>query len=110
MQQLRALGISISIDDFGTGFSCLGYLKDLPVDVLKIDKSFIAQLNTQEPDAILVKTITTLTQSMKLKSVAEGVESLDQVQQLQDLGVSLLQGYYFSRPVPANEIKESYPL
>ncbi|MEM5535605.1 EAL domain-containing protein [Neptuniibacter pectenicola] len=110
MQQLRALGISISIDDFGTGFSCLGYLKDLPVDVLKIDKSFIAQLNTQEPDAILVKTITTLTQSMKLKSVAEGVESLDQVQQLQDLGVSLLQGYYFSRPIPANEIKESYPL
>jgi diguanylate cyclase (GGDEF)-like protein/PAS domain S-box-containing protein len=110
MQQLRALGISISIDDFGTGFSCLGYLKDLPVDVLKIDRSFIAQLNTQEPDAILVKTITTLAQSMKLKSVAEGIESLDQVQQLQGLGVSLLQGYYFSRPIPANEIKENYPL
>jgi diguanylate cyclase (GGDEF)-like protein len=110
MEQLRIMGISISIDDFGTGFSCLSYLKDLPVDVLKIDKSFVAQLSAEKSDEILVKTITTLAQSMNLKSVAEGVESLDQARRLKELGVSYLQGYYFSRPVPANEIKGYYQL
>ncbi|MDF1762664.1 MAG: EAL domain-containing protein [Oleibacter sp.] len=108
MQQLRAMGISISIDDFGTGFSCLSYLKQLPVDVLKIDKSFVAQLSIKRPDEILVKTITTLAQSMGLKSVAEGVESLDQARRLKELGVSYLQGYYFSRPVIADEVMASY--
>jgi diguanylate cyclase (GGDEF)-like protein/PAS domain S-box-containing protein len=110
MEQLRIMGISISIDDFGTGFSCLSYLKDLPVDVLKIDKSFVAQLSAEKSDEILVKTITTLAQSMNLKSVAEGVESLDQARRLKELGVSYLQGYYFSRPGPANEIKGYYQL
>ncbi|RNF51991.1 phosphodiesterase [Marinomonas hwangdonensis] len=110
MEQLREMGISISIDDFGTGFSCLSYLKELPVDVLKIDKSFVAQLSIEKPDEILVKTITTLAQSMGLKSVAEGVESLDQARRLKELGVSYLQGYYFSRPVMANEVRGSYDL
>ena len=110
MEQLRVMGISISIDDFGTGFSCLSYLKELPVDVLKIDKSFVAQLSIENPDEILVKTIATLAQSMKLKSVAEGVESLDQARRLKELGVSYLQGYYFSRPVTANKVRGNYDL
>lgn len=110
MEQLRVMGVSISIDDFGTGFSCLSYLKELPVDVLKIDKSFVAQLSIEKPDEILVRTITTLAQSMKLKSVAEGVESLDQARRLKELGVSYLQGYYFSRPVPADQVKGNYPI
>ncbi|MFM2486938.1 two-component system response regulator [Celerinatantimonas yamalensis] len=110
MAQLRELGISISIDDFGTGFSCLSYLKDLPVDVLKIDKSFVAQLSIEQPDEILVKTIATLANSIGLKSVAEGVESILQAQRLKELDVSFLQGYYFSRPVPAHEIKSRYPI
>ncbi|MBB1295510.1 EAL domain-containing protein [Pseudoalteromonas sp. SR41-4] len=110
MEQLRIMGISISLDDFGTGFSCLSYLKELPVDVLKIDKSFVAQLSIEKPDETLVKTITTLAQSMGLKSVAEGVESLDQALRLKELGVSYLQGYYFSRPVTANEVRGSYDL
>ncbi|MCT8986582.1 two-component system response regulator [Shewanella phaeophyticola] len=110
MEQLRIMGISISIDDFGTGFSCLSYLKELPVDVLKIDKSFVAQLSVEKPDEILVKTITTLAQSMNLKSVAEGVESLDQARRLKELGVSYLQGYYFSRPVTANEVRDCYDI
>jgi diguanylate cyclase (GGDEF)-like protein/PAS domain S-box-containing protein len=108
--QLRKLGITISIDDFGTGFSCLSYLKDLPVDVLKIDKSFVAQLDIEKPDEILVKTIVTLAQSMKLKSVAEGVETIQQANRIKELGVSFLQGYYFSRPVSASEIKSNYKI
>lgn len=108
--QLRSLGITISIDDFGTGFSCLSYLKDLPVDVLKIDKAFVAQLSIDNPDEILVKTISGLAQSMKLKSVAEGVETLEQAQRLKQLSVSYLQGYYFSPPVSANNIKNYYKI
>lgn len=110
MEQLQVLGISISIDDFGTGFSCLSYLKELPVDVLKIDKSFVSQLSVEKPDEILVKTITTLAQSMGLKSIAEGVESLDQANRLKELGVSYLQGFYFSRPVAANEVRDRYDI
>jgi diguanylate cyclase (GGDEF)-like protein/PAS domain S-box-containing protein len=110
MEQLRVMGISISIDDFGTGFSCLSYLKELPVDVLKIDKSFVAQLSIEKPDEILVKTITILAQSMGLKSVAEGVETLDQARRLKELGVLYLQGYYFSKPVTANEVRVSYDI
>lgn len=108
LMQLRELGITVSIDDFGTGFSCLSYLKDLPIDVLKIDKSFVAQLDSEEPNEVLVKTISILAQSMGFKSIAEGVESKGQANRLQELGVSFLQGYYFSRPVSAQDIKSSY--
>ncbi|CAH9058753.1 Protein-glutamate methylesterase/protein-glutamine glutaminase [Pseudoalteromonas sp. CIP111854] len=108
MDRLRKLGTSISIDDFGTGYSCLSYLRDLPVDSLKIDKSFVAQLNIDNPDEVLVKTISTLAQSMKLSSIAEGVESQFQAQRLQELGVPLLQGYYFSKPVTADQIQTRY--
>lgn len=110
LTRLRELGISISIDDFGTGFSCLSYLKELPIDVLKIDKAFIAELGIDRPQDVLVKTIANLAQSLGLKSVAEGVETEDQVQFLQMLGVSFLQGYYFSPPIPAGEIKSHYSL
>ena len=110
LNQLRALGFTISIDDFGTGFSCLSYLKDLPVDVLKIDKAFVSQLDIDEPDEILVRTIITLAQSMKLQTVAEGVETIDQAHRLKELGVTFLQGYYLSKPVPAVDIKSSYQI
>ncbi|MDW6005279.1 putative bifunctional diguanylate cyclase/phosphodiesterase [Vibrio mangrovi] len=110
MMQFRQLGISISIDDFGTGYSCLSYLKELPVDVLKIDKAFINQISTENPDEALVQTIAQLAIGMSLQSVAEGVESRFQAQRLKDIGVSLLQGYYFSRPVPAKDIQKNYPL
>ncbi|BBN81389.1 two-component system response regulator [Pseudoalteromonas sp. A25] len=110
MQRLRKLGSSISIDDFGTGYSCLSYLKELPVDVLKIDKSFVSNINTDNPDEVLVKTIATLAQSMHLTSIAEGVESKFQANRLQQLGVTLLQGFYFSYPVPAEQIKKHYTI
>ncbi|MCH1930036.1 EAL domain-containing protein [Shewanella sp. A25] len=110
MVQCRKLGISISIDDFGTGYSCLSYLKDLPVDVLKIDKSFVKALCDKNADHALVQTIAQLANGMGLKSVAEGVESALQVERLNEMGVTLLQGYYFSRPLPADAIKGEYPL
>ena len=85
-------------------------MKDLPVDVLKIDKAFVSQLDIDEPDEILVRTIITLAQSMKLQTVAEGVETIDQAHRLKELGVTFLQGYYLSKPVPAVDIKSSYQI
>ena len=108
MTQLRDIGISISIDDFGTGYSCLSYLKILPVDVLKIDRSFINQLTIETPEEPLVQAITQLAKGASLTSVAEGVENEFQVHRLQEFGVSLLQGFYFSRPVTADKIKTRY--
>ena len=110
MEQLQNQGITISIDDFGTGYSCLSYLRDLPVDVLKIDKSFITQLNNTPPNEVLVNTISTLAKSMSLKCIAEGVESKNQAIYLNKHGVDFLQGYYFSRPVPALDIRDEYTL
>ncbi|WP_345855215.1 putative bifunctional diguanylate cyclase/phosphodiesterase [Shewanella algae] len=110
MTQLRQLGITISIDDFGTGYSCLSYLKSLPVDVLKIDRSFVNQLTEDNPDESLVRTIAQLARDIGLQCVAEGVENPFQVQRLQSFGVTSLQGYHFSRPVPATEIELEYLL
>ncbi|QBM17230.1 hypothetical protein MARI_13370 [Marinobacter sp. JH2] len=108
MDRLRSRGISISIDDFGTGFSCLSYLKDLPVDVLKVDKAFVAQISADGSDYVLARTIVALAQSLGLQTVSEGVESAYQASQLRGLGVSLLQGFYFSPPVPADDLQTRY--
>ncbi|SDX75209.1 EAL domain-containing protein [Marinobacter mobilis] len=108
MKRLRDMGISISIDDFGTGFSCLTYLKDLPVDVLKIDKSFVAQISENSENEALVRTIAALADNMRMSSIAEGVETSQQVAFLKKLGVSLLQGFYFSKPVTASELQLRY--
>jgi diguanylate cyclase (GGDEF)-like protein len=107
---LRSDGFAVSIDDFGTGYSCLSYLKDLPVDTLKIDRSFVNQLSEQNPDEPLVNTIIQLAKEMKLKTVAEGVETTYQSQRLKQLGVTYLQGYHFSRPVAGDDIIPQYPL
>ena len=88
--------------------SGLSYLKILPVDVLKIDRSFINQLTIETPEEPLVQAITQLAKGASLTSVAEGVENEFQVHRLQEFGVSLLQGFYFSRPVTADKIKTRY--
>lgn len=110
MEQLRKIGISISIDDFGTGYSCLSYLKSLPVDVLKIDRSFVNELSLDNPTGSLVNTIAQLAMGTGLDSVAEGVENHFQAERLRAFGVTLLQGYHLSRPVPAHEIATEYSL
>lgn len=103
LSQLQKLGVSISIDDFGTGHSSLGYLRSLPVDVLKIDKSFISSITTEPDDATLVKAMITLAHDLRLRVVAEGVETNEQLQALNDLGCDEWQGFLRSRPVPADE-------
>ena len=98
---LRALGVRIVIDDFGTGHSSLRYLKRLPVDVLKIDQSFIQQCALNDADAEIVKAILVLAHGMKMRVVAEGVENVEQFNFLRSLGCDRLQGYFVGRPVPA---------
>ena len=104
LQELRALGIGIAIDDFGTGYSSLAYLAKLPADVLKIDRSFIARMLEDDDALTLVQTILSLATSLKLKTVAEGVESEDQANMLALLGCNEMQGYLISRPLPRHEL------
>ena len=102
IHQLKKLGIKISIDDFGTGYSSLGYLKDFPVDTLKIDKSFIDDITTNPNNAAITNTIITLAKSLHLQVIAEGVETKDQLDFLTEHGCTLIQGYYFSQPIEAS--------
>ncbi|ANU21862.1 hypothetical protein BCM40_00290 [Planococcus donghaensis] len=104
MNKLKDLGIRISIDDFGTGYSSLSYLKDLPIDSIKIDQSFIRNLSKNKKTTSIISTIISLAQKLDLKSVAEGVETLEQYNYFKSEGCDLAQGYYFSRPVPVDQI------
>jgi diguanylate cyclase (GGDEF)-like protein/PAS domain S-box-containing protein len=106
LKNLKSLGISISIDDFGTGFSSLSYLKNFPIDTLKIDKSFIMNLGYDEENSAIVTAVIALAHILKLKVVAEGVETLDQLDFLQLGACDLAQGFYISKPVEINSIRE----
>jgi EAL domain-containing protein (putative c-di-GMP-specific phosphodiesterase class I) len=100
LQAIRAMGVTIAIDDFGTGFSSLAYLSKLPVDTLKIDRSFVIDMTAGPEGLALVSTIITLAHSLKLKAVAEGVETEEQSRLLRLLKCDEMQGYLFSKPVP----------
>jgi diguanylate cyclase (GGDEF)-like protein/PAS domain S-box-containing protein len=100
LARLRHLGVRVAIDDFGTGYSSLAYLAQLPVDVLKIDKSFVDKISEDSMDASLIETIITMSHTMKLTTVAEGVEKLKQATWLRSARCTLGQGYLWSRPVP----------
>ena len=99
MKRIRALGIDLAIDDFGTGHSSLSCLRDFPIQVLKIDRAFMLNMNNHREFCALVHAIVTLAHNFDLQVVAEGIEDLDQVIQLQSMDCSFAQGYYFSRPV-----------
>ena len=100
---LRALGVSIAIDDFGTGYSALSYLQKFPVDVLKIDRSFICDLHRGNSSAAIARAIVTMAHELKLKVLAEGVDSAEQLEILATMDCDLLQGFYLSRPLAAAE-------
>ena len=104
LNRLKSMGINISIDDFGTGFSSLASLKRLPIDVLKIDQSFVRDATTDPDDAALVMAIITLAHNLRLKVIAEGVETAEQLRFLQLLRCDEIQGYFFSRPCSGEDL------
>ena len=106
MRALNELGVKIAIDDFGTGHSSLGYLKRFPIDTVKIDSSFLADIVTDSVDRSLVNGIIAMSHSMDLRVVAEGVEQADQVAMLRQMSCDELQGFVFSRPVPPERARE----
>jgi len=104
LNELHWMGLEISIDDFGTGYSSLSYLKRFPIDRLKIDQSFIRDISIDPSDAELINAIIMLARSMKLRVLAEGVETKEQLHYLKEQGCDEVQGYYYSQPVPAKEL------
>jgi diguanylate cyclase (GGDEF)-like protein/PAS domain S-box-containing protein len=106
LEHLKAIGIRLAIDDFGTGYSSLSYLKRFPIDVLKVDRSFVAGLPANRGDAAIVRAVVGLTRALGLKAVAEGVETQDQLAELRGLGCDQGQGYFFGRPV-ATEVADA---
>lgn len=107
IKQMKAMGIRIALDDFGTGYSSFSYLTRIPIDTLKIDKSFIANICNNESDTYIAETIIKLAHKLDIQVVAEGVETIEQLRILQRQTCDVLQGYFFSRAVSENDFIET---
>jgi len=106
LRELKNLGVQLSIDDFGTGYSSLSYLHRFPIDTLKVDRSFVSEMETGSENGEIVRTIISLAKTLRMNVVAEGIESIHQIHQLQILGCEYGQGFLFSRPVPRVEAEK----
>ncbi|HDZ39313.1 MAG TPA: EAL domain-containing protein, partial [Marinobacter sp.] len=107
LNRLRALGVTLSVDDFGTGYSSLSQLRKLPVQELKIDKSFVLKLNAEPQDQLIVKSTIDMAHGLGLKVVAEGIENLETWKLLQSWGCNIGQGFYLSRPVAVADLAQT---
>lgn len=107
LRQLSDMGVSLAIDDFGIGYSSLSYLKYCPIDALKIDRSFVRDITTDSDDAAIAKAVIELAHSMKLKVIAEGVETVEQLEFLHGQQCDGIQGYYLSRPISGQKSSNS---
>ena len=111
LEELRGRGFKISMDDFGTGYSSLSLLTRMPIDTLKIDKSFVDNIATEKErkeDIIVIRDIINLAKELGFVCLAEGAESKNQVDRLRDLGCEIIQGYYYSKPISLSEYEEKY--
>jgi EAL domain-containing protein (putative c-di-GMP-specific phosphodiesterase class I) len=106
MLELKLLGVAFAIDDFGTGYSSLSYLKRFPIDILKVDKSFVDGVGESPENGALAEAIVQLGNTLHLQTIAEGIEEERQVEGLRALGCRFGQGFYFAKPLPADEIDE----
>jgi EAL domain-containing protein (putative c-di-GMP-specific phosphodiesterase class I) len=104
LTRLNGLGVKISVDDFGTGYSSLSYLSRMPIDCLKIDQSFVSRLGSNERDKQIVQAVISLSHALGMRVIAEGVETAEQLDFLLAMSCDEAQGYYFSRPVPPDEL------
>ena len=106
--EIKKLGLSLSIDDFGSGFSSLNLLRELPINVLKIDKSFLAESGVSEKSGIIIRNIVRMSQDLHIENVCEGIEQEAQAAFLRSIGCRYGQGYLFSRPVPEEVFLRTY--
>lgn len=108
LRELRDMGLSVAIDDFGAGFTSLAFLRDLPIDNLKIDRCFVRDVATGNFDGAVVRAVVGLARSLGVRTIAEGVEDRAQMEMLRELRCDAVQGYLFSHPLPANECAELF--
>src|SRR5688572_11056480 len=104
LRDLKQLGIELAIDDFGTGYSSLSYLNRFPVDAVKIDRSFVAEIGTSTRDTTIIRAIVALAKSLQLSVTAEGIESAEQLREIRELGCNRGQGYVLAKPQPPEAI------
>jgi EAL domain-containing protein (putative c-di-GMP-specific phosphodiesterase class I) len=105
LHELRSMGIAVALDDFGTGYSSLSYLRSFPFDKIKIDQSFVRDLVRNKESMLIIRAVTGLGHSLNIKTTAEGVETLEQLNKLREEGCTEVQGYLFSHPRPASELR-----